>query len=240
MAGVEGCFSKVGGISDGCKNCCALDKEVRQTGRSDRAGERARKVIRRVDHPEYNRWWNGKLHFDSEAIRKSMLRAKANKKREMLCTYSGDIAAFDPEHMACIFQIMHEIRGVRVVFLSKMLKLLCRKMVTGAAIAVESGINPFKLRNIRVGASIESPKYLYRIDHLREFPVMWPREVWLKPLLEPISAEELSLEGISLCRVNGEKNSRNSKIDTRPFDMKWVDEIRFVGWRDNCKVIKEK
>ena len=72
--------------------------------------------------------------------------------------------------------------------------------------------------NIWQGTSIESRKYLYRIDQLRECPAN-VRFLSLEPLLEPLG--ELNLEGIHWVIVGGE-----SGPGFRPMNHGWAREIR--------------
>lgn len=75
--------------------------------------------------------------------------------------------------------------------------------------------------NIWQGVSIESQKYLYRIDQLRDCPAK-VRFLSLEPLLEPLG--ELNLAGIHWVIVGGE-----SGPNFRPMEHEWAREIR-----DHC------
>ena len=72
--------------------------------------------------------------------------------------------------------------------------------------------------NIWQGTSIESRKYLYRIDQLRDCPAT-VRFLSLEPLLEPLG--ELDLSGIHWVIVGGESGE-----GFRPMDHGWAREIR--------------
>ena len=72
--------------------------------------------------------------------------------------------------------------------------------------------------NIWQGVSVESRKYLYRIDRLRECPAK-VRFLSLEPLLEPLG--KLDLAGIHWVIVGGESGE-----GYRPMDHSWAREIR--------------
>ena len=72
--------------------------------------------------------------------------------------------------------------------------------------------------NIWQGVSVESQKYLYRIDQLRECPAK-VRFLSLEPLLEPLG--ELNLDGIHWVIVGGE-----SGRGYRPMPHAWARDIR--------------
>ena len=71
--------------------------------------------------------------------------------------------------------------------------------------------------NIWMGVSIESPKYLYRADDLRQVPAA-VRFLSLEPLLEPLP--ELELTGIDWVIVGGE-----SGPGCRPMEPAWANQI---------------
>lgn len=71
--------------------------------------------------------------------------------------------------------------------------------------------------NVWMGVSVESAKYLYRIDHLRRTPAR-VKFLSLEPLLGPLGA--LDLIGIDWAIVGGESGS-----NARPIQEAWVHEI---------------
>lgn len=72
--------------------------------------------------------------------------------------------------------------------------------------------------NVWMGVSVESSKYLFRIDHLRRVsPAI--RFLSLEPLLGPLKG--LSLEAIQWVIVGGE-----SGPNARPMKLQWVNSIR--------------
>ena len=74
------------------------------------------------------------------------------------------------------------------------------------------------LPNVWMGVSVETAKYLWRVDHLREVPAA-VRFLSLEPLLGPLCTIELS--GIHWVIVGGE-----SGPGARPIEARWVREIR--------------
>jgi protein gp37 len=75
--------------------------------------------------------------------------------------------------------------------------------------------------NIWLGVSVESQKYVDRLDYLRKIPVA-VRFVSCEPLLGPL---ELDLSDIHWVIVGGESGQ-----NYRPMELKWVEDIR-----DRCQ-----
>jgi protein gp37 len=78
------------------------------------------------------------------------------------------------------------------------------------------------LPNVWLGCSIESDRYTWRADHLRQTPAAI-RFLSLEPLLGPLPS--LNLDGIDWVIVGGE-----SGPNARPIDADWVRDIR-----DRCQ-----
>lgn len=72
--------------------------------------------------------------------------------------------------------------------------------------------------NVWMGVSVETDKYRFRIEHLREVPAS-VRFLSLEPLLGPLPS--LDLDGIHWVIVGGE-----SGPSARPMSRVWVEEIR--------------
>jgi protein gp37 len=72
--------------------------------------------------------------------------------------------------------------------------------------------------HIWMGVSVESEKYLYRIDHLRKTRAH-VKFLSLEPLLGPL--KRMNLRGIDWAIVGGE-----SGFGARPMDVEWVIDIR--------------
>ena len=77
---------------------------------------------------------------------------------------------------------------------------------------------PWPLPNLWPGVSVESKKYLYRLDRLREIPAA-VRMVSFEPLLEDLG--EVNLQGIGWAIVGGE-----SGHGARPCHPDWVRSLR--------------
>ena len=69
-----------------------------------------------------------------------------------------------------------------------------------------------------MGVSVETPEYLYRIDHLRTVPAQ-TRFISFEPLLA--SFGDINLKNISWAIVGGE-----SGPNARPIQKEWVVEIK--------------
>ena len=72
--------------------------------------------------------------------------------------------------------------------------------------------------NVWMGVTVEAPKYLYRLDHLRRIPTS-VRFISFEPLLEALG--EINLDGIHWAIAGGESGPQ-----ARPMDEAWVVEIR--------------
>ena len=77
-------------------------------------------------------------------------------------------------------------------------------------------------KNIWLGVTVESQKYLYRLDYLRNLNAS-VKFISMEPLLSPIT--NISLDGIDWVIVGGE-----SGVKARPMNQKWVESIR-----DQCQ-----
>jgi len=71
--------------------------------------------------------------------------------------------------------------------------------------------------NVWLGVTVEGPRYLGRIDQLRQIPAK-VKFVSFEPLLERVTPD---LRGISWVIVGGE-----SGVDRRPFDVAWARSLR--------------
>ena len=72
--------------------------------------------------------------------------------------------------------------------------------------------------NLWMGVSVETRRYVFRIDHLRCVPAA-VRFVSAEPLLGPLGA--LDLEGVHWVIAGGE-----SGANARPMELDWVTELR--------------
>jgi protein gp37 len=71
------------------------------------------------------------------------------------------------------------------------------------------------------GVTVESDKYLDRIDHLKKLPLEVNKFIMMEPLLSPMP--KIDLKGIDWVVVGGETNSKGR---FRPLEEKWVIDIR--------------
>ena len=71
------------------------------------------------------------------------------------------------------------------------------------------------------GVTIESEKYLDRIDHLKKLPPEVNKFIMMEPLLTPMP--KIDLNGIDWVVVGGETNSKGR---FRPMKVQWVTDIR--------------
>lgn len=72
--------------------------------------------------------------------------------------------------------------------------------------------------NVWMGVSVEEPKVLYRVDHLREVPAA-VRFLSCEPLISALP--NLNLDGIDWVIAGGESGHHH-----RPMDLHWVEDIR--------------
>ncbi len=79
--------------------------------------------------------------------------------------------------------------------------------------------------NVWMGVSVETPEYLYRMDHLRRTPAR-VRFISFEPLLAALG--KLDLDGIHWAIVGGESGPKS-----RPMNEAWVTEIR-----DQCRAAR--
>lgn len=91
-----------------------------------------------------------------------------------------------------------------------------------SAFSAISALNALRgpLSNFWPGVSVESKRYLYRLDHLRQVPAA-VRMVSFEPLLEDLG--EVNLEGIGWAIVGGESGRDK---DVRPMHPDWVRSLR--------------
>lgn len=111
------------------------------------------------------------------------------------------------EYVAKVFEVMRQASWHKFQLLTKRTKRLVQMR--------------FRLawpRNVWIGASVESPRYLWRVHDLVRVPAA-VRFLSVEPLLAPIPA--LPLRGVDWVIVGGE-----SGPGCRPMNAEWVREIR--------------
>lgn len=75
--------------------------------------------------------------------------------------------------------------------------------------------------NVWLGTTVESDKYLFRIDQLKSVPAV-VHFLSIEPLIEEIHLTEEHLDGIEWVIVGGESGSK----EARPMNPEWVRKIR--------------
>lgn len=91
--------------------------------------------------------------------------------------------------------------------------------------------------NVWLGVSVESPKYMGRVDNLLTIPA---RVHWIsaEPLLENVNWNGCLMSGIDWIVVGGESSQ---KFDARPFEMEWALDAIYQCHNAGKKVfIKQK
>lgn len=176
-------------VSPGCDHCYALA-----------FAERFRGV---PEHP-YEQGFDLKLHPD-----RLELPLKWRKPRKIFVNSMSDLFHKDisDEYIHCIFQTM--IKADWHIF-----QVLTKRSARLAKLGPKLPWSP----NIWVGVSVETERYRWRIDHLRQVPAM-VRFISAEPLLGPL--ENLNLEGIHWLITGGE-----SGHGYRPCDPEWVRNLR--------------
>jgi protein gp37 len=132
--------------------------------------------------------------------------------------------------IAAVFGVMHEAEQHTFQVLTKrphrMATLLGSERIHGQVVAEVMGWRQqhdglelsWPARNVWLGTSIETDRYTWRADQLRNTPAA-VRFLSLEPLLGPLPS--LDLAGIDWVIVGGE-----SGPDHRPVDLGWVRQLR--------------
>jgi len=176
-------------VSEGCKHCYA---------------ERMAKRLRAMGQPNYQNGFKVTCHPHTLTLPLKWKKPRTIFVNSMSDLFHGEIPlAFLDE----IFYTMNEARWHTFQILTKRAEYM-------AHIASRFNWSP----NIWMGVTVESAKYLYRVDLLRGVPAA-VRFLSLEPLLGPIP--DLDLEGIDWVIVGGE-----SGPGARPMRKEWVLEIR--------------
>ena len=191
---VTGCSQ----TSPGCDNCYALTLAARLKA----MGNPRYQVD--GDPPNSGPGFGLQLHYD-------LLDVPRRWKRQRTIFVNSMSDLFQPgvpfDFIADIFHVMHDTPHHRFQILTKRSHRL-------AAIAGDLNWSD----NIWMGVSVETQRYCFRIDHLRQVPSS-VRFLSLEPLIGPLSG--LDLTGIHWVIVGGE-----SGHGARPIDPGWVRDIR--------------
>jgi len=184
--------------SDGCQNCYAVDIIKWLKG----MGQQVYK-----DNDFNLTMHNNKLIWPIDKLAK-----KPDKPAKSFVTDMGDIfhKNVTDEFIFKVFETMLNVPQHRFYVLTKRAERLG-----------ELGLHlPWKPW-IWAGVTVESDKYIDRIDHLKKLPSEVNKFLMLEPLLS--SMPELDLKGIDWVVVGGETNN---KMKFREIKEEWVIEIR--------------
>ena len=184
--------------SPGCDNCYALTLAARLKA----MGNPRYQVD--GDPPHSGPGFGIQLHDDLLDVPQRWKRQRTIFVNSMSDLFQPDVPF---EFIAEVFRVMNDTPQHRFQVLTKRSRRL-------AAIAGDLTWSD----NIWMGVSVETRRYSFRIDHLRQIPSR-VRFLSLEPLIGPLS--NLDLTGIHWVIVGGE-----SGHDARPIDPGWVRDIR--------------
>lgn len=176
-------------ISPGCKHCYA---------------ERMAKRLRAMGQPRYAAGFRVTLQPDLLELPLHWRQARLIFVNSMSDLFHDAVPL---EYVQQVFAVMEEARQHRFQILTKRADRLVDL----------AGELPWP-KNVWMGVSVESERYVERIDRLREVPAA-VRFLSLEPLIGPL--EDLPLEGIGWVIVGGESGPR-----ARPMRPEWVRSIR--------------
>jgi protein gp37 len=188
----EGTWNPVTGctkVSPGCKHCYAERMAVRLAG---------------MNQPRYRNGFEVTLHPDLIALPLRWRRPRAIFVNSMSDLFHADIPA---GFIAQVFSTMRQAHWHTFQILTKRADRL----------AELSGRLPWPI-NVWMGVSVESPRYLSRVERLRQVPAA-VRFLSVEPLLARVPSLELT--GVDWVIVGGE-----SGPGARPMSPDWVREIR--------------
>jgi protein gp37 len=184
--------------SDGCLNCYAADTAewLERMGKEGYKDNGFKLTLHR-----------GKLHWPLKELSK-----KPKRPARSFVTDMGDLfhAKVPDKFIYQVFETMLKVPQHRFYVLTKRAGRLGK-------LGPKLSWKPW----MWAGVTVESNKYLYRIDHLRRLPPEVNKFLMLEPLLT--SMPELDLNGIHWVVVGGETNK---KMKFRPMEEKWVIDIR--------------
>lgn len=180
-------------ISPGCAHCYAERMAIR---------------LRAMGQPNYSRGFEVALHERALELPLTWKRPQRIFVNSMSDLFHDEVPV---SYIRRVFDVMNRAGWHEYQVLTKRSERL-------AQLAPDLPWRP----NIWMGVSVESARYSYRIDHLREVPAQ-VRFLSLEPLLGPLL--DLNLEGIHWVIVGGE-----SGPGARPMNSGWVENIR-----DECQ-----
>jgi protein gp37 len=145
--------------------------------------------------------WNGNVVYNPQATKRL---EKLISSREILVNMSGDVGCAGAERLEWLLKKITSKRLNHHFF------TLVTKYPEKVEEILRGGISP---RNLGVYVSVESEKYMHRVETLRRLPKSVLKGVWLKPFLGPFSPN-VDFSGMLDVVVAGEV-ARNH----RPFPM---------------------
>lgn len=189
-------------LSPGCAHCYAMRMAARLQAMGHSAYEN---VTRKVNGKAV---WTGKLHLNEEAL---TIPLRWRAPRKIFVNSMSDLFqdGIPDAFIARIWEVMAQSQRHIFQILTKRPENMLR---------VVSEYRLAKLPNVWLGTSVESRKYIRRIDHLRHIPAQ-VRFISYEPLLGPIGRADMT--GIHWAIVGGESGPR-----ARTMKQVWVDEIR--------------
>lgn len=186
-------------LSPGCTNCYAM----RMAARLDAMGVAKYRGLTRKSGGRAK--WTGKIRLDREALDTPR---KWRRPRRIFVNSMSDLF-----HDAVPPEFIHAVWAVMASTPRHTYQILTKRPARMAELTRKLN----KLPNVWLGTSVESAKYLDRIEGLRSVRAT-VRFVSFEPLLGSVA--EADLEGIHWAIVGGESGPR-----ARPMLEEWVDEI---------------
>jgi protein gp37 len=184
--------------SDGCLNCYAEDIV---------------EWLKGLGQPVYiQHGFKLTMHYDRLDWPLKKLSKKPKKPAKSFVTEMGDLfhAKVPDEFIFKAFEVILKVPQHRFYVLTKRAKRLGK-------LGPHLPWRPW----MWAGVTVESAKYIHRIDHLKKLPENVNKFLMLEPLLGPIP--KLNLEGIDWVVVGGETNK---KMKFRHLKERWVIDIR--------------
>jgi protein gp37 len=186
-------------LSPGCTNCYAM----RMAARLDAMGMKKYRGLTRKSGRRAV--WTGKVRLDHEALD---VPTKWKRSRRIFVNSMSDLfhTAVPAEFVAAVWAVMQKTP-------QHTYQVLTKRPDRMAEITASLPV----LKNVWLGASVESADYLDRIDELRKVRAT-VRFISFEPLLGSVATA--NLVGIHWAIVGGESGPRS-----RPMLEQWVDEI---------------
>ena len=184
--------------SDGCLNCYAVDVVT---------------WLQRLGKKAYvQNGFNLTMHLNKLNWPLTDLAKKPKKPAKSFVTDMGDLfhTKVPDQFIMQVFQTMLQVPQHRFYVLTKRAKRF-------GQLAPQLPWKPW----MWAGVTVESQKYLDRIDHLKQLPPEINKFIMMEPLLS--SMPKIDLNGIDWIVVGGETNSKGKY---RPIQENWVIDIR--------------